>query len=444
MKTKGFRIVIALLLLLATVLGSSSCAQKGGEATATAPGGISSPMTLPQSGEKLTELEDPHPVSTANVAVVGDILIHSTVYQSADRGNGVYDFTETYGNITPYLSKYDYTVANLEVTLGGPNPVVGTYPSAYPSFNCPDSIVDALKGAGVDMLLTANNHSYDTRKAGLIRTVQVLKEKGLDYLGTRETTSENLLCVKEINGIKIGMACYTYSTKDGSGNKYLNGIRMSADAFDLVSSFTYNDLNGYYEQARRDIEEMRAQGAQFIMFYVHWGNEYQYAPNSYQKRIAQKLSDLGVDVIVGGHPHVIQPFETLTGANGNQTLCIYSTGNFISNQRKELMDSDNYSGHTEDGMIFSVQFEKWSDGTYRLSQVNIEPTWVIRERRNGRLIYDIIPLDLTVSDWKTFNLTDSTVAQAKASYNRTMKLVGEGINAARAKLNLPLLANSVS
>jgi len=148
-------------------------------------------------------------------------------------------------------------------------------------------------------------------------------------------------------------------------------------------------------------------------------------------------------VIVGGHPHVIQPFETIQAANGNETLCIYSTGNVISNQRKELMDSDNYSGHTEDGMIFGVTFEKWSDGTYRIGGVTIEPLWVIRERRGGKWVFQIIPLDLAVADWKVFDLNDNTVAQAKASYNRTMKLVGSGINAARAKLKLPPLQTQI-
>ncbi len=185
------------------------------------------------------------------------------------------------------------------------------------------------------------------------------------------------------------------------------------------------------------MQEMKENGAEATIFYIHWGNEYQYVPTSYQKQMAQKLCSLGVDVIVGGHPHVIQPFETIVDENGNETLCIYSTGNAISNQRKFLMDSDNYSGHTEDGMIFGVTFEKLSDGTVRTAEVDILPTWVIRESRGGKYVFQIIPLDLSVADWKTFTLTDATVKEAKDSYNRTMKLVGQGLNAARVKLNLP-------
>ncbi len=389
------------------------------------------------------EVVEPYVVSTASLGVTGDILIHETVYKSVFRGDGVYDFTENYSFVKPYFEKYDYMVANLEVTLGGEKPSVGQYPSAYPLFNCPDSIVDALKGAGVDMLLTANNHSYDTRTAGLVRTVQVVREKGLDYLGTRDNTEESLYRVQDINGIKVGMACFTYSTVSSSGIKALNGITMDRDAFPLVSSFDYNNLEGFYQEVQKALDEMAQKGAEATVFYVHWGNEYQYVPNSYQKNIAEKLCEMGVDVIVGGHPHVIQPFETVTAENGNETLCIYSTGNAISNQRQEIMDSDNFSGHTEDGMIFGVTFEKWNDGRVCISQVNIEPLWVNREYRGTRWVFHIVPLDLSVEDWTVYQLTDRTLAKAKKSYNRTLALVGEGLNAAREKLGLDPLVTSI-
>lgn len=431
---QSIRVSLAFCLALILCFSSVSCSVAPTEsATQTQTASQTQTVTAEQTD---TKDKEPYVVSTASVGVVGDILIHETVYNAAKRSDGTYDFTENYTHIAPYLQAYDYTVANLEVTLGGEKPTVGKYPSAYPLFNCPDSVVDALKGAGVDLLLTANNHSYDTRTAGLKRTVQVVREKGLEYLGTRDNLDESFYQVKDINGIKIGMACFTYSTVSSAGRKALNGITMDKDAGDLVSSFTYDNLEGFYREAEEGIAQMKAQGAEFFMFYVHWGNEYRYVPTSYQQKMAKKLCELGVDVIVGGHPHVIQPFETITAENGNETLCIYSVGNFISNQRKELMDSDNFSGHTEDGMIFGVTFEKWSDGKTRLREVDIQPTWVIRERRNAKWVFQIIPLDLKVSDWKGFDLNDNTLAQAKASYERTMKLVGEGLNKAREKLGL--------
>lgn len=400
--------------------------------------------TATSGGDETKEPTQPYVVSEASVGVIGDILIHETNYRSAYRSDGSYDFTENYTLVKPYLSRYDYTVANLEVTLGGERPTVGTYPSAYPLFNCPDSVVDALKDAGVDMLLTANNHSYDTHTAGMKRTVEVVRSKGVEYLGTRDQEEESFYKVKEINGISIGMACFTYSTETASGIKALNGITMTREASPLVCSFAYDRLDEFYAEAQRAIKEMEDGGAEMIMFYLHWGIEYQYVPNTYQKKIAQKLCELGVDVIVGGHPHVIQPFETITAENGNQTYCIYSTGNAISNQRKFLMDSDNYSGHTEDGMIFGVTFEKWSDGRVRIREVNIEPLWVTREPEGGRQVYRIIPLDLSVADWHDFDLTDRLVSDAKASYRRTMALVGDGLNAAREKLGLTPVMTDIS
>lgn len=388
-------------------------------------------VTTEEKEEKPTEPPAPHVVSTASIGVTGDILIHSTVYNSALQADGSYDFSYHYQHIAPYFQKYDLMVANLEVTLNGGKP------SSYPCFNCPDSIVDALKGAGVDMLLTANNHSYDTRTAGLKRTLQIIRERGLDYLGTRDTTEESLYKVKDVDGVKVGMACFTYSTVSNSGVKALNGITLNKDAFDLVSSFDPNRLEDFYAEAERAVTELKNGGAEVLMFYIHWGYEYRYVPSDHQKKMAAKLCELGVDVIVGGHPHVIQPFETITAENGNETLCIYSTGNAISNQRKALMDSDNHSGHTEDGMIFGVTYEKWSDGSVKLKEVEILPTWVIRENRNGKLNYQIVPLDMAVADWKTFDLTDATLKEAKASYNRTLELVGAGLNAARVKLSLP-------
>ncbi|MBQ4037577.1 MAG: CapA family protein [Clostridia bacterium] len=436
-----FRVGLLLSLLCLLTICAISCGAGENAPATTAP---EAPASEEPSFEPTPEVTEPYVVDTASVGVIGDILIHETNYNSARRADGTYDFTENYTLVQPYLSKYDYTVANLEVTLGGEKPAVGRYPSAYPLFNCPDSIVDALKGAGVDLLLTANNHSYDTRTAGMLRTVQVVRDKGLEYLGTRDDLNESFYKVKDLNGIKIGMACFTYSTVSSSGVKALNGITMDRDAGPYVSSFAYNRLDEFYAEAEKAIAEMKQGGAEFIMFYLHWGDEYRYSPNTYQKTIAAKLCELGVDVIVGGHPHVIQPFETITAPNGNETLCIYSTGNAISNQRKFLMDSDNYSGHTEDGMIFGVTFERWSDGKVRLSEVNIEPLWVTREPEGGRQVYRIIPLDLAVSDWHSFALDDRLVADAKASYNRTMALVGTGLNAAREKLGLAPVPVTVS
>lgn len=419
-----------LVALLALTLLLTGCSQP---TTETLP--ITAPVQTP--AQTTTEEEEPHVVSTASVGVVGDILIHSAVFTAAHRGNGVYDFTENYQYVAPYLEKYDYAIANLEV------PLAGGSPSTYPRFNSPDSLADALKGAGVDMFLTANNHSNDRGESGYFRTLSVLKEKGIDALGTRASEEETPYPVKVINGIPIGMACFTYSTVY-DGRTALNGLTCSAKVSPLVSAFVKRDLEPFFAEAARAISLMKENGAEFIMFFMHWGEEYQDSYNSNQRTIAEKLCELGVDVIVGGHPHVIQPMETIVAENGNQTLCVYSTGNFISNQRKEeMVQSDKSRGFTEDGIIFGVTFEKWSTGEYRIREVEVMPTWVLKEWRTTpqgrRYVYHIIPLDQNVADWTEFSLNENTIAQAKASYKRTMSRLGEGINAARTELGLSVM-----
>ncbi len=376
-------------------------------------------------------------VSSASFGVTGDILIHNDVLKAAKKSDGTYDFNDAFTKVSPYYKKYNRMIANLEVTLGGS----GKEYSGYPTFNTPDSIVTALKSAGVDMLLTANNHTYDTGFSGMKRTVQVVNDMGLQYSGTRLSESAPRFSVNNVNGIKVGMMCYTYETKSSSdGRKALNGITLSAEAGPLVNSFNYNKLNSFYTDAEKSINQMKNQGAEAIVFFMHWGNEYQTYTNNYQTKIAQKLCELGVDVIVGGHPHVVQPFDTLVSSTGHETICIYSIGNALSNQRRNLIGAAP-NGHTEDGMIFSFSFEKWSDGTVTISDVNILPLWVDMKTVNGKKVYDIIPLDASISDWSQLGL--SSISNGKASYNRTMKIVGKGLNEYRTSHGMKAVKTSI-
>ncbi len=389
----------------------------------------SEPTTIPT-----TEPTEPYVVSTASLGVTGDVLLHIPVINASYQGNGVYDFSEIFTYIAPYYQAFDFMVANLEVNVAGADRGY----SGYPTFNAPDSIVDALKDAGVDMLLTANNHTYDMGKSGFQRTQEVLNEKGMPHLGTRLDEDTPEFIIQSLNGIQVGMACYTYETGDTSdGRKTLNGIPVSSEDTNKVSSFNYKDLDNFYLEVEDTLAAMKAQGAEATVVYLHWGDEYQLKPNSKQEEIAQALCELGVDVIVGGHPHVIQPFETLTSSTGHQTYCIYSIGNAISNQRRTNI-SQAPDGHTEDSMIFSVVFEKWNDGSVKISEVNILPIWVNKEWRNSvGNIYRIIPLDTAVEVWDSYDV--SSINYTYGSYKRTMKIVGEGLNACRETLGLPLM-----
>lgn len=353
----------------------------------------------------------PKVVSTASLGATGDILLHSPILEATATWDG-YDFTNIFSNVSSVYEETDLMFANLEVTLAGAD--YGDGYSSYPVFNSPDTIATALKNAGVDICLTANNHTYDTGDTGLTRTLQVLDENGLEHLGTRESTDEHYLMTKNVNGIRLGMLCYTYDTREYTdGYISLNFNTLSDEAENLVNTFNYENLDEFYANVQQQLDYMDMLNVDASVIFIHWGTEYQDEPNDYQTEMAQRLCDMGVDVIIGGHPHVIQKFDTLTSADGHETVCLYSMGNELSNQRSDLMDEDGNRGYTEDGLVFQVSFEKFNNGKVKVSGVNIVPTWVQLDG-NG---YQIIALEGTDDPW---SWGSSDTYSAIASYNRTL------------------------
>ncbi len=371
----------------------------------------------------VSELEKAEAV-TATVLNTGDLLMHDNVLWGA-KTDSDYDFSAFFKEANKYIKSADFAVANLEVTLGGT--AAGQY-SGYPYFNSPDSLLDFLKADGFDLLLTSNNHCFDTGVNGLKRTVSQIKSSGMDFLGTKETEADPTYLIKDINGIKIGMVCYTYETgRDADGTKYINGIRVPSSSGALINSFSYSYINDFYSEAQSVITSMENAGADAVVFYMHWGNEYETAPNTWQKTIAQRLCNMGVDVIVGGHPHVIQPIELLYAEGGEHTtVCLYSMGNSISNQRIEEMGSDCPTGHTEDGVLFSYTFEKLPDGSVELSGVDIIPAWVNRYGNARDYDYTMYPLE-TANMADSYGLDSTTANKARASFERTKKIVAKGL-----------------
>ena len=396
---------------------------------------ISKGNIVPIDGSYITtvpeETEPPVPVieKTVTVGSSGDVILHKPVFEAAySADSGEYDFNDIFTYCAKEIESCDYFVANLETTLAGTEN--GRTYSGYPLFNAPDSISDALKAGGVDCLLTANNHAYDTSAYGIQRTQQVIKDRGFDYTGTRTSQEESRYIIKNIGSINFGFICYTYETDPPqAGRKALNGIVVDTETAPLVNSFDYNNLTAFYEDIEGQLSEMKKDGADVLTVYMHWGNEYTLTPNSYQTAIAQKLCDLGVDVIVGGHPHVIQPVSLLTSADSShKTVCVYSTGNMVSNQRRQYMGLK--TGHTEDGMFFEMTFSKYSDGSVVFESVEVVPTWVHYYAEGGKNVYNIVPLSSDLESEKAslgLDKSSTGLALAKESYDRTMKLVSEGV-----------------
>lgn len=387
-------------------------------------------------GSASSEQEPVHLLSSATVLNTGDILIHNPVLDGAKSGD-TYDFSAFFPLIKPYVQAADLSVINLEVTLGGTQ--AGSY-KGYPAFNTPDVLVDELLSTGFQMVLTANNHSYDTGLYGMKRTVQVLKEKKMAYIGTRETAEEPNFVIRNVNGVKIGMACFTYENVcETPGRKSLNGNIIAEEANSLINSFAYERIDSFYTEAQNIVREMEKGGADAIVFYMHWGNEYKLKEDTWQQTIAQKLCNMGVDVIVGSHPHVVEPMALLHAEDSeNTTVCLYSMGNSISNQRREELGNLSPNGHTEDGVLFSYTFDRYSDGTTVLSCVDAIPTWVNKYRGGSGWQYQMIPLENPNDGSAKYGLTGTAAQKAAASFAHTKELLSEGLRACQTAIGCPV------
>lgn len=411
-------------------------------APVTEPPVTEAPTTEPPTEPPTTMPEPEHIISTAAILSTGDLLMHTQILENSVV-NGVYDFSGIFPYITEYVTAADYAAANLETTLSGAaKPYQGN-----PKFNCPDAILDAVQNAGFDMLLTANNHSYDTEQYGFERTLRTVREHGLATLGTQLSAEEPKFVIQDINGIRVGMICYTYEDSYNAATPpSLNYNPMNYGGYELVNCFRHREPEIFCAEMEQRIAEMKAGGAEAILLYIHWGEEYKLAPTNAQTSLAQKLCDLGVDIIIGSHPHVVEPVELLTSSvdPSHKTVCLYSMGNAVSNQRQGNLTSIT-TPHTEDGVLFSVTFSKYSDGAVYLEDVQLIPTWVRAADAAGNTVvrnrdavkrYIILPLDdARRSQWQEqFGIDENTLTLCNDSWQRTMDLVGSGMNAVQEYL----------
>ena len=374
--------------------------------------------------------EAEHVVATATIGAVGDLLMHKPVFDTCRKSDGSYDFSSIFRYIKDTVSSLDYAIANLETTFGGDNYVY----QGNPAFNCPDPLIDAVKDTGFDMLLTANNHAGDTMNDGIKRTIETVRDAGLATLGS-QLSGENRYTVVDVNGIKIGMVCYTWTYADYGGSFSLNGLTPVKDEGQM-NYFANNNPDKLYKELDPILEGMKADGAEATMIFLHWGQEYQLTENAAQQKMAQKLCDMGFDVIVGGHPHVVQPMAVLESTEnpGHKTYCVYSLGNAVSNQRNGYVSACP-GAHGEDGLLFTVIFEKYSDGKVYVADVNALPTWVNMHSNTGVKEYNIVPLDKETEDqWGELGMSADQVKLAQQSYQRTMNIIGEGLKACQDDL----------
>lgn len=368
MKKRFFQVFA---VLTAAVLLLTACTGPGGDRSASA--------DVEGRAEKNGAVK-------VTVLCAGDIMAHSPNIQSAKQEDGSYDFSDNYEYVKKYIKQADLAMCNMETTFGG-----GT-PSGYPVFNAPDQLAEAVKGVGFDVALTSNNHMMDSGSSGVKRTVKVLEDAGLDVVGSRDDASDKGYLVENVKGAKIGIVSYTYeSTPSATARKTINGNVVDDETGQLINSFNYSRLSsGDYDKIKNDIDGCRADGADAVICYMHWGIEYQMKADEDQKEMAQQLADMGADVIFASHPHVTQEIDILTSSGGSKVPVFYSMGNFISNQRQETLNNR----YTAEGMMAVARLTIVPDkDKIQAESVNIVPTWVDKYTENNKLKYKIIPLD---------------------------------------------------
>lgn len=348
----------------------------------------------------------------ASILAAGDVMVHSPQLKAQyDSSTGTYNFDNNFKHVKKYVEEADYSLANLETTLAGND--VYQY-SSYPMFNSPDELADALKNTGFDLLSTINNHSFDKGDLGVSRTLSTLKEKGFDTVGTRENKSDDDYLIKNINNIKVGFTSYSYGDiKDST--KYLNGIQVSKESGDKMNVFDASNVDNAFKTISATLDKMKDTDIQIVI--LHWGVEYTRDEISFQNQLAQKLCDAGVDIIIGSHPHVVEPVETITSTDGkNECVVVYSLGNYISNQRRETVGA-----YSEDGLMVNFDItKKNNENEAKVKKVTCIPTWVNKYNNGSKDVYEIIPIDDDYDLNSISNLSESKVEQ---SYDNTSSLI---------------------
>ena len=296
--------------------------------------------------------------SSMSLIFLGDIMGHGGQIEAAhDLGKETYNYDLVFAELRKIIEKPDFAIANLEVTLAG-EPFSG-----YPQFSSPDALAKACKNSGIDVLVTANNHTCDRGGKGIKRTIEVLDEMNIPHNGSYKNENDralrNLMILRK-EDIRIGMLNYTYGT---------NGLKAPKP-----TSVNYIDTN----QMLLDIEQSKNESIDALIAIVHWGMEYQTKPNKFQKKITDFLFRNGVNIIIGGHPHVLQKVEW---DQDKDQLVAYSLGNFVSNQA---------SVNTDGGMMLEIELEK-KNNKLTIKDAGYHLIWVNKPTRSNKKLFEVLP-----------------------------------------------------
>ncbi len=311
-------------------------------------------------------------IKKVHLLFTGDIMCHGPQIESAAfTTNEGYDFSSSFKWVTPVFKEVDLVIGNLETTFPGEPPYQG-----YPVFRGPDALAAALRQAGFDLLMTANNHTFDARAKGLTQTINKLQNLGLYQTGSFRNATEKelyypLLVYK--NGIKLAFLNYTYGV--------VGWTKRQRSIVNVIEK----------ETIQKDIKQALLLKPDIVIAFMHWGKEYDQHEGEKQTKLANEMLKWGVDVIVGAHPHVVQPIKEVEVDLGNgamkQGIVAYSLGNFISNQRRE---------YTDGGILFGLNLEKdEKSGKTKVTDHYYLPIWrYIEKNKNNKLTFQVLPISV--------------------------------------------------
>ncbi len=323
------------------------------------------PLSCASEKGELSARQESYPVrgeaaKRFSLAAAGDVLIHKAVYEAA-RKEKSFDFRPFFSIVKGRISAHDLAFCNQETILGGTELGLST----YPRFNSPREVGDAVADAGFDLVSLANNHTLDRGEKGVLRSLEYWSGR-TDILTAGSSASEQaaeLPAVRPVKGTSCAFLAYTTLT---------NGLRPPDGKDHYVSLYDR-------ERAARDVKKA-LEAADVVLVSMHWGSEYSFTPSEEQRRIAGELASLGVHIVIGHHPHVVQPVEMV-----KDTLVIYSLGNFISSQNgvPRLV-----------GLLVSLDVAVTSmRGEKRVSFENVTATLLYNPRRSPLGRYAVIPFD---------------------------------------------------
>lgn len=316
----------------------------------------------------------------------GDYMNHITQIRQAKATN--YDFTDSFAAIKDIVGKSDLSIVNLETTIAKDTSDM----SGYPEFATHENVIKAFKDTGFDVISTANNHAYDRRLKGIDRTIDAIEKYGLKRTGTfKQDESTNPLII-DVKGIKVGFFSYSEMLNGYEKLMFNSGRDTAVNLIDM-------------DKIKKDVDYLKKNHADVIMCYMHWGEEYSDYPNEYQKTTFKKLADMGVDLVIGSHPHTIQKSEVIEN-NGKKSYCVYSLGNLVSDQRESY---GQYYG-VEIGVYSDIKIEKIGDKTTVKSFEN-KPYYVDKYTDSVTTRYVVVPVKQVLNSEINYPRKDKIISK---------------------------------